>query len=60
VGSISRLGGLRRPQIRFQDGIGYIHTELESTGMASARAAQFIRDVITVYCPDQKLQLNSY
>ncbi|MDT7762853.1 MAG: hypothetical protein QOC63_2273 [Mycobacterium sp.] len=34
--------------------IGNIYTELEATGMNSAQAAQFIRDAITVYCPDQK------
>jgi Protein of unknown function (DUF732) len=34
--------------------IGNIYTELESTGMNSAQAAQFIRDAITVYCPDQR------
>jgi hypothetical protein len=34
--------------------IGNIYTELESQGMNSAQAAQFIRDAITVYCPDQK------
>jgi uncharacterized protein DUF732 len=34
--------------------IGNIYTELEATGMNSAQAAQFIRDAITVYCPDQR------
>ena len=34
--------------------IGNLYTELESTGMNSAQAAQFIRDAITVYCPDQR------
>ena len=34
--------------------IGNIYTELESQGMNSAQAAQFIRDAITVYCPDQR------
>ena len=31
-----------------------IYTELESQGLTSGQAAQFIRDAITVYCPDQK------
>jgi hypothetical protein len=34
--------------------IGNIYNELESQGMTSAQAAQFIRDAIAVYCPDQK------
>ncbi len=34
--------------------IGNVYTELESQGMSSAQAAQFIRDAITVYCPDQR------
>jgi hypothetical protein len=34
--------------------IGNIYNELASQGMTSAQAAQFIRDAITVYCPDQK------
>jgi hypothetical protein len=34
--------------------IGNLYTELEATGMNSAQAAQFIRDAITVYCPDQR------
>jgi Protein of unknown function (DUF732) len=46
-----RFGGQPSPYI---GAIGNIYTELESTGMNSAYAAQFIRDAITVYCPDQK------
>ena len=46
-----RWGALPSPYI---GAIGNIYTELESTGMNSAYAAQFIRDAITVYCPDQK------
>jgi hypothetical protein len=34
--------------------IGNLYTELESAGMTSAQAAQFIRDAIAVYCPDQR------
>jgi hypothetical protein len=33
--------------------IGNIYTELESQGLSSGQAAQFIRDAIKVYCPDQ-------
>lgn len=33
--------------------IGNIYTELESQGLTSSQAAQFIRDAIKVYCPDQ-------
>jgi hypothetical protein len=46
-----RFGAQPSPYI---GAIGNIYTELESTGMNSAQAAQFIRDAITVYCPDQK------
>ena len=46
-----RFGGQPSPYI---GAIGGIYTELEATGMNSAQAAQFIRDAITVYCPDQK------
>jgi len=46
-----RWGALPSPYI---GAIGNIYTELESTGMNSAYAAQFIRDAITVYCPDQR------
>jgi hypothetical protein len=46
-----RFGALPSPYI---GAIGNIYTELESTGMNSAYAAQFIRDAIAVYCPDQK------
>ena len=46
-----RFGGQPSPYI---GAIGNIYTELESQGMTSAQAAQFIRDAITVYCPDQK------
>ena len=46
-----RFGALPSPYI---GAIGNIYTELESTGMNSAYAAQFIRDAITVYCPDQR------
>ena len=46
-----RFGGQPSPYI---GAIGNIYTELEATGMNSAQAAQFIRDAITVYCPDQK------
>jgi hypothetical protein len=34
--------------------IGNVYTELESQGLTSGQAAQFIRDAIAVYCPDQK------
>jgi len=51
VGSIRRFGGQPSPYI---GAIGGIYTELEATGMNSAQAAQFIRDAIAVYCPDQK------
>ena len=34
--------------------IGNIYTELDALGLTSGQAAQFIRDAITVYCPDQK------
>jgi Protein of unknown function (DUF732) len=57
-GNLSRSGGFN---FRFGAGpspymfaIGNIYSELESQGMTSAQAAQFIRDAITVYCPDQK------
>jgi hypothetical protein len=46
-----RFGGGPSPYI---GAIGNVYTELESTGMDSAQAAQFIRDAITVYCPDQR------
>ena len=46
-----RFGAQPSPYI---GAIGNIYTELESTGMDSAQAAQFIRDAITVYCPDQR------
>ena len=46
-----RFGGQPSPYI---GAIGNIYTELEALGMTSAQAAQFIRDAITVYCPDQK------
>ena len=46
-----RFGAQPSPYI---GAIGNIYTELESTGMNSAYAAQFIRDAITVYCPDQR------
>jgi len=46
-----RFGAQPSPYI---GAIGNIYTELEATGMNSAQAAQFIRDAITVYCPDQK------
>jgi hypothetical protein len=46
-----RFGGGPSPYV---GAIGNIYTELESTGMNSAQAAQFIRDAITVYCPDQR------
>jgi hypothetical protein len=46
-----RFGGQPSPYI---GAIGGIYTELEATGMNSAQAAQFIRDAITAYCPDQK------
>jgi len=46
-----RWGAMPSPYI---GAIGNIYTELESTGMNSAQAAQFIRDAITVYCPDQR------
>ena len=46
-----RCGGQPSPYI---GAIGNIYTELEATGMNSAHAAQFIRDAITVYCPDQR------
>jgi Protein of unknown function (DUF732) len=48
---IPRFGSLPGP---YMAEIGNIYTELESTGMTSAQAAQFIRDAITVYCPDQR------
>jgi hypothetical protein len=34
--------------------IGNLYGELEGQGLTSAQAAQFIRDAIAVYCPDQK------
>ena len=46
-----RFGALPSPYI---GAIGNIYTELESQGLTSAQAAQFIRDAIAVYCPDQK------
>jgi hypothetical protein len=46
-----RFGAQPSPYI---GAIGNIYTELESQGMTSSQAAQFIRDAITVYCPDQK------
>jgi hypothetical protein len=46
-----RFGGQPSPYI---GAIGNIYTELESQGLTSAQAAQFIRDAIAVYCPDQK------
>jgi len=46
-----RFGAQPSPYI---GAIGNIYNELESLGMTSAQAAQFIRDAITVYCPDQK------
>jgi hypothetical protein len=51
--------GLFIPRFGAQPGpylaeIGNIYTELESQGLTSAQAAQFIRDAIAVYCPDQK------
>ena len=46
-----RWGAMPSPYL---GAIGNIYTELESTGMDSAQAAQFIRDAITVYCPDQR------
>jgi Protein of unknown function (DUF732) len=46
-----RFGAGPSPYIQ---AIGNIYTELESQGLTSAQAAQFIRDAIAVYCPDQK------
>jgi hypothetical protein len=46
-----RFGGQPSPYI---GAIGNIYTELKATGTNSAQAAQFIRDAITVYCPDQR------
>jgi hypothetical protein len=51
--------GLFIPRFGAQPGpylaeIGNIYTELESQGLTSSQAAQFIRDAITVYCPDQR------
>jgi Protein of unknown function (DUF732) len=51
--------GLFIPRFGSQPGpylaaIGQVYNELESQGMTSAQAAQFIRDAIAVYCPDQK------
>lgn len=51
--------GLFIPRFGAQPGpylaeIGNIYTELESQGLTSGQAAQFIRDAIAVYCPDQK------
>ena len=51
--------GLFIPRFGSQPGpylaaIGQIYTELEAQGLTSAQAAQFIRDAIAVYCPDQK------
>jgi hypothetical protein len=51
--------GLFIPRFGAQPGpylaaIGNIYNELESQGLTSGQAAQFIRDAITVYCPDQK------
>ena len=50
--------GLFIPRFGAQPGpylaaIGNIYTELESQGLSSGQAAQFIRDAIKVYCPDQ-------
>ena len=48
---IPRFGVLPGPYLA---AIGNIYTELEAQGLTSGQAAQFIRDAITVYCPDQK------
>jgi hypothetical protein len=46
-----RFGALPGPYFA---AIGQVYTELESQGMTSGQAAQFIRDAIAVYCPEQK------
>ena len=51
--------GLFIPRFGAQPGpylaaIGQIYSELEAQGLTSGQAAQFIRDAIAVYCPDQK------
>lgn len=48
---IPRFGAQPGPYLA---AIGNIYTELESQGLTSGQAAQFIRDAIAVYCPDQK------
>jgi hypothetical protein len=48
---IPRFGSQPGPYLA---AIGQIYNELEAQGLTSAQAAQFIRDAIAVYCPDQK------
>jgi Protein of unknown function (DUF732) len=48
---IPRFGSQPGPYLA---AIGNVYTELESAGMTSGQAAQFIRDAIAVYCPDQR------
>jgi hypothetical protein len=48
---IPRFGAQPGPYLA---AIGNIYTELEAQGLTSGQAAQFIRDAIVVYCPDQK------
>ena len=48
---IPRFGAQPGPYLA---AIGQIYNELEAQGLTSGQAAQFIRDAIAVYCPDQK------
>lgn len=48
---IPRFGAQPGPYLA---AIGTVYNELEAQGMTSGQAAQFIRDAIAVYCPDQK------
>jgi Protein of unknown function (DUF732) len=47
---IPRFGAQPGP---YNAAIGKVYTELENQGLTSGQAAQFIRDAIKVYCPDQ-------
>jgi len=38
----------------FMVAITKIYTELESQGLTAAQVGRFMRDAITVYCPDKK------
>jgi hypothetical protein len=46
-----RFGGHPSP---FNVAMSNLYAELQSQGLTTAQVDQFMRDAITVYCPDQK------